>query len=134
MSNLVNVLFNFDQNTLFFQISYDVLTALETVLTLVRACIRIHRTAFVHNKNLRQVVTLTYFEIVRIMSRCDFNRAAAELFFYIVVCNNRNFTINDWEQQGLSDQVLITLIFRMNSNCRISQHRFWTCCRNYNGA
>ncbi|MNC08438.1 hypothetical protein D3C75_560260 [compost metagenome] len=123
------MIFNGDQNTLLLQIRRDGLTAFTPVLTLVRSCFFVHRTALIHYVDLRQIVPLTYLEVIWIMSWRDLNRTAAKLFIYILVSDNWNLPADNRQDQRFADQIFITIILRMNSNCRITQHRLRTCGR-----
>ncbi|MNC16747.1 hypothetical protein D3C75_646080 [compost metagenome] len=134
VSYLVHMVLNGDQNTLLLQISNDILAAFAAVLTLVRSGFLIHRAAFVHHINLRQVMAKTYLEVVRIMGRGDLHRTAAEFLLYIIIGNNRNLTADDRQNQSFADQVFIAFILRMHRYRCIAQHRLRTRSRYRNEA
>ncbi|MNE55426.1 hypothetical protein D3C81_1439130 [compost metagenome] len=95
MSNLVHMVFNFDQNAHILHIFYNLLAAFAAIKTLVFACGCIHRTALIHNRDLRQIMSKTNFEVVRIVRRCNFNSTTAEVLLYIFISDNRNLTTDN---------------------------------------
>ncbi|MNO47429.1 hypothetical protein D3C76_377450 [compost metagenome] len=116
VSNLMHMIFNIDQHTLFLQVSSDGLTAYTPVLTLVRSSFFIHRTALIHYIDLRQVMALAHLEVIRVMSRCNLNRTTTKLFIYILISDNWDLTADNRQDQRFADHIFITIIFRMNSN------------------
>ncbi|MNO91638.1 hypothetical protein D3C76_831890 [compost metagenome] len=132
MTNLVDVILNFDQNAHILHVFYNLLTAFTAIKSLILAGSRIHRSALIHHSDLRQIVAKTYFKVVRIMCRCNFNRTAAEFLLYVFVADDRNFASDDRKNQCLANQVTVTFILRMNSYRCITKHRLRTRCSNRN--
>ena len=65
-------------------------------------------------------MTLTNFKVVRVMCRCDLNCTCTEFDINIIVSDNRDLTANKRQNEHLADNVLVTLVFRVNSNCSIT--------------
>ena len=65
-------------------------------------------------------MTFSYLKIVRVMSRCDLYASCSKLFIYISICYYRDFSSYQWEDQCLTDQILISLILRIYGNCGIA--------------
>src|SRR3569832_2109009 len=56
----------------------------------------------------------------------NFNSAGSEFLLHVFVSDNRNFTADDRKNEGSANQMLVTFVLWMYSNCRIAQHRFRT--------
>ena len=65
-------------------------------------------------------MTLSNFDVVRVMSWCDLNAAGTKLLIYMLVCSNRDLTVGLWQLQHLSNNILVTVIIRIDSNCSIT--------------
>ena len=55
------------------------------------------------------------------MCRCNFNASGSELFVYVSICDNRDFTVGQRQFQHLSYQIFVSVIFRVYRYCGISQ-------------
>ena len=47
-----------------------------------------------HYIDNRQIMTESYFEVIRVVGRCNLYNAGTEIHFNIVVGNNGNFALN----------------------------------------
>ena len=120
---------NFYKISLLLQFFYDSFSRLVAVHARVFAAIFIDRGIIVHDVDLRQVVTLAYFEVIRVVSRCDLHSSGTELFVYIIIRNDRNLSSYKRQDHVLAYDILITLIIRMNGDRSISEHCLRTCSR-----
>ena len=67
-------------------------------------------------------MTLANLKVIRVVCRCDLNDTGSKFHIYILVCNNRNLTVHKRKHNGLADDILVTIICRIDSHCGISQH------------
>ncbi|MNZ98344.1 hypothetical protein D3C78_1176240 [compost metagenome] len=134
MTDLMHMVLDLYANSLLLKVLHELLAAIRAVQPLIRTRLGIHRTRFVHHDNLRQAVTLAYLEVIRIMRRRNFHCTGTKFLIYIFVSNNRNLASDYRQNDHLPDQMLISLILRMNSDCRIPQHRLGTSRSNRNEA
>ena len=119
---------HFYQVSLLFQISYHrfscfvaVHSGVFSTVLLVDCCI------IIHDVNLWKVVTFSNFEVVRVMCRCDLNRTCSELFVYIVIGNDWDFSVCQRQFTHLSYDVFVSFIIRMNCDRSISKQCLRTC-------
>ena len=71
-------------------------------------------------------------EVVRVVCRSYFHRTGSNLQIDILICNDRNFSIHQRKDAGLSDILLISRIIRMNNDRCIAKHGLRTRCCNFN--
>ena len=62
-------------------------------------------------------------KVVRVMAWRDFYAAGSKLLVYVRVSNNRNLPTYQRQDQVLTHNVAVTVIFRMDSNRKVAQHR-----------
>ena len=84
----------------------------------------VHMRVVSHHINLRKVMPLAHFEIVRIVRRSYFHHAGAEFAIHIGIRDDRNLPIHQRQQHFLPHQMPVTLVFRMHRHGRIAEHRF----------
>ena len=131
-ADAVNMLNNLHEQAQVFELLYDRFSRFITVHTLVLSAICVDRRIIVHDVDLRKIMTLADLKIVRVMCRRDLYATGTELFINIRICHNRDLAVYDWQDQCLSDQILITLILRIDCNSGIAKHRFRTGGRDLN--
>ena len=102
------------------------LAALHEIHTGIFACLFIHEAVVGHDVDNRQVVSESYFKVVRVVRRGNFNRTGSLVHFCVRVGNNRDFTSDDGNHNGLSDYVLVAFIIGVNGNGGIAGNRFGT--------
>ena len=85
------------------------------------SCFLIHGRIIIDDNDLLQVMALSNFKIIRVMCRCDLHTSGTELLIYVCVCNDRNLASGRRQYEHLSDNILITLILRIDRNCSISE-------------
>ena len=111
----------FHKKTQCIQICNHGFTCLITVHTCVFTAERIDSSIIIHDVDFFKIVAFAYFEVIRVMCRCDLNAARSEFFIYIFVSDHRDLTVSKRQFQHLADQIFISLIFRVYCNCSISE-------------
>ena len=120
----VCVIVNRFQQTLLFQVGNYILAGLVTFLPLVGATVFVDVSRLIQHVDEFQSVPLADFKVIEIMSRGNFYRTGTKFHIDILVGNDRDLPINQRQQYGLSDQLLIAFVFRINSYGSITEHRF----------
>ena len=116
--------------SLLIQICYDCLSGLVTIHSCVFSTLLIDRSIIIHDVDLRKIMTLSYFEIIRVMCRCDLNSTCSEFFIYIIIRNDWDLTIYKRKDCHLSYDIFVSLIIRVNGDRCISKQCLRTCCCN----
>ena len=71
-------------------------------------------------------MTLSYLEIVRVMSGCDLNYARSEVFLYVAVGNDRYLPVYKRKPYISAYYIRISLILRVNCYSSITEHGLGT--------
>ena len=108
----------------FFKLFDKRLAAFVTVHAVVLASTLAHRTIVVDDLNLFEVVALTHFKVVGVVSRRNLNSTSPEFLVDIFIGKQRNAAVHNRQNQGLAHDILITFIFRMYRYARITEHGF----------
>ena len=125
-ADVVLMRYDLDQKSKIIQILHHRLSGLITVHTRILATELVDGRIVVHNVDLRKIVALSHLKIVRIMSRRDLYAAGTKLFVYICVRDNRDLTVRQRKLQHFSDQILITLVIRIDCHCGITKQSLRT--------
>ena len=120
---------NFHEISLLFKIFYDCLSRLIAFHTCVFSALFIDRSVIVHYIDLFQIMTFSYFKVIRVMCRSDLYRSCSELFVYIVIRHDRDLSVYKRKDHVFADNILISLVIRMYRDRRISKKRLRTRCR-----
>ena len=126
-SNIVAVIFYFNESAFGFQIWNNCFSCLISVHAGIFGVIIGNFSVICHNIYNRKIMTKTYFKIIGIVCRRNFNYSRTEIHFYIAVCNNRYFSMNNWKYNSFPNKIFITFVIRIYSNRRIPQKSFRTC-------
>ncbi len=78
------------------------------------------------NVDYGKVVTQPHLKVVGVVCRRDFYDAGSKFHIHIIVCHQRDFPVDNGQDQCLAHQILISLIFRVHRHCRIAQQRLGT--------
>ena len=97
------------------KVCYHCLSCLVAVHTLILSAKGIDGSVIIQYINLLKIVTLTNLKVVRIMGRCNLNTACSELLINIIICNNRNLSVGKRKLKHLTNDILISVIIRINS-------------------
>lgn len=102
-------------------------SALESFHTFVLSTIFINETVVSQYVDEFKFMSLTTLIIVWIMCRSYFDAACSEILFYHGVSNNFHLSFrNEWMDQFLSYQMLISLVFRVDGDSSVTKHSFDT--------
>ena len=71
-------------------------------------------------------MAFSYFKVVRVVCRCNFNASGSELFVYVSICDNRDLTVGQRKLQHFSYDICISFILRVDSHCGISEQSLRT--------
>ena len=122
----------FDQVSGFIQILDPRLSALVAVHSLVLAGKTIHPGVKVDAGKILKIVTLSYFEVVRIVSRRDLNSTCPLLRIRIRVSDHRDLPAYQRKDHVLAYQILVSFIIRMYCDSHIAEHGLRTGSSHYN--
>ena len=119
--------FDTDEKALGLQIFDDGFTSFITIHAAVffgHVIVKMCR--FGHDVDLLQVMALTDFKVIEVVSRRNLHAAGTELFIHIIVSDDGDFSVCQRKLQFLSDQIFIAFVFRINSNSLVAEHSFRT--------
>ena len=116
--------FGLNQITRSLKVRNPILTAFVAILTFIFSCQFVHRCVLVNAGNNRKSCALSYFKVVRVVRRSNFNGTGSLLRVRIAVRNNWDFLAYQWEDNLPADNFLISFIVRMNGDCFICEHGF----------
>ena len=94
----------------------------------------VHSSVRIKKVDYFEVMALSNFPVVRVVSRGNLNHTSSKFFINIRIRNNRNFLVNQRQKNFFTNQVLIALIIRIYSNSRIAKESFRTSCSNFNSS
>ena len=121
--NHVWVVVDFLDQTQRLEIGHNLLARLKAIHALISRRNRVvQRTIGVQDVDHFQIVALADFKVIEVVRRGDLDRTRARLRVSIVVANDRDHTTDERQFDVLANQILITLIRRINRNTRIAQH------------
>ena len=66
------------------------------------------------------------------MRWCNFHCASTIIHIDILVGDDRDFLVGDWQENSRTDEVFVTLVIWVNSHRYIAKHGFWSCGSNDN--
>ena len=121
---------NFHEISLLFEIFYDCLSRLVAFHTCIFSAFFVDRSIIVHHIDFFQIMTFSYFKIIRVMCRSDLHRSCSELFVYIIIRYDRNLSVYKRKDHVFADNILISLIIGMYRDRRIAKKSLRTRCRN----
>ena len=125
MADLIVVIFDMIEIALNLKIGDERLTAFKAVhADILRARELVHVAVVGHDVDLFKTVTLTYEEVVRIVSGRNLNDTGTKLLLDIIVSENRNLATRERKNNVFTDNRGETLILRIDSYSRIARERF----------
>ena len=68
-------------------------------------------------------MALAHLEVVRVVGRRDLDGARAEFLVDVLIRKQRDAAADDRQYERLADEILVTLVIRMDSDARIAEHR-----------
>ena len=100
------------------------LPRLEPLEPLERAGVFVERAVEVEDVDLFESVPFPGREVVWVVRGRDFHDAGPELRIdQLRIQDHRNQTVDEWMANELAVKVPVTLVVRMNGDCRIAEHR-----------
>ena len=123
-SYIMDMVYHLHQQTLLLQFLYHDLAGLVAIHACVLAAVLIDGCVVVQNIDLRQVMTLSYLEIVGVMCRGNLYYAGTKLLIYISVCDNRNLTTYQRQDHGLTYDIFIPLVIRVYCQGAVAKQGF----------
>ena len=67
-------------------------------------------------------MVLGHLKVVRVVRWRNFHRASTVVHIDVLVGDNRDFLVGDWQENPCADKVLVALIVRVDSYCYVAQH------------
>src|SRR5439155_173352 len=132
MADLVDQRLGLRDETLSFEIGQDALASFVPVQSLIRAALCRDPRVFINDADPGQIMTLSHFKVRRVVGRCDLHSAAAKCRIHDFILNERKLAIQQWQDCRLTFVLLVALIFRVDGNSRVSEHRFRPGCCDLN--
>ena len=123
-SYVMDMVYHLHQQPLLLQFLYHDLAGLVAIHACVLAAVLIDGCVVVQNIDLRQVMTLSYLEIVGVMCRGNLYYAGTKLLIYISVCDNRNLTTYQRQDHGLTYDIFIPLVIRVYCQGAVAKQGF----------
>ena len=120
------VIFSLNQEACLIKIFNDLLSCLIAVHACIFGIIVNDLGIVGHNVDNSKIMTFSNLKVVRVVSGSDLYNARTKFNINIIVGNNRNFSADQRKYQGLADNILISVIVRVNSDSGISQQSFGT--------
>ena len=119
---IVAVVFYLAKKSKAVKLLYYLLSSLISIKTFVLAAIFIDGSIIIHNVDFREAMALTYFEVVRVVSRSNLNYTCTKFHIYIAILNHRDFTLCYRKPNCLPLKIGISLILRIYRYSCISKH------------
>ena len=82
-SDCVSMRNYFYQETLLIEVFYHSLSGFVTVHSGVLSALVVHRTVVIQNADFLKVMAFSYFEVIRVVCRCDLHTASSKLLVHI---------------------------------------------------
>lgn len=108
--------FNLYQKTGILQILNDGFSGFITVHAVVLAGLFVHRAVLVHDDDGLKIVAASHLKVVRVMRRSNLDAACAVCHIYIIISNDRNFTVCCRKFYLLAYKMGISFIIWIDSN------------------
>ena len=115
---------NFNEEACFVEILDNLLSGLERRHTGVFATIFVDDTAIVHDVDDGQIMAQANLEVVRVMCRGDLHNAGTEVLLHVAIGNDRDFFIDERQNDRFADECLVALVIRVHRHGGIAQHGF----------
>ena len=119
--------FNLYLKTGILQILNDGFSGFITVHAVVLAGLFVHRAVLVHDDDGLKIVAASHLKVVRVMRRSNLDAACAVCHIYIIISNDRNFTVCCRKFYLLAYKMGISFIIWIDSNGCIPRDCFRTC-------
>ena len=125
-SYIMGIIFNSYQKSHTVKFFHNMPAAFVSIKAFIFSTIFVNGSIIIQNVDFRKIMAFSNLKIIRVMRRCDLDNSGTKFHIYITVCHNRNSTIYNRKHYFLSNHIFVSVIFRINGNCRISEHGFRT--------
>ena len=123
-ADIVRIVFDFDKRTLGFQIldnRFSRFVAVHAgIFRVILGNFRIRRQ---HIDDF-QIMAKPDLKVVGVVGGRDFHDACSEIHFHIVVGDNRDFTVNNRQNERFAHHIFVAFVFRIDRDRRIAQKGF----------
>ena len=117
--------FGFDKTIFCFQVRKDRLACDIAVHTAVFfRCVVIDLRIQRQDTDRVQLVSLSDRVVVEVVRRRDLHAAGTEFAVHVIIGDDRNLAICEWQSQTLADQLRVTLVLGMHRHRDVAQHGF----------
>ena len=127
-TDIVGIILDFYDCALFFKIFNDRLSRFHSVHSGVLAPFGFNVSVIGKGVNYLKVMPQTDLEVIRIMSRSNLNTACSEVHFNIFIRNDGNLPVDDRQNKRFADNILVSLVVRVDGNGSITEHCLRSCC------
>ena len=125
---VVSVILDLNKKSHLVKLFNDLLTCFVTVKTVKLAAVFVDGGIIVKDIDLGKIVALSYLKVIRVMRGCDLNNTCSEGHVNIAVGNDRDLSVYERKPECLSNKILVSFIFGINSHGGITEHCLGTCC------
>ncbi len=106
------------------EILHDLFPGLEPVKpTVLLRGVLIHPAGNIEDNDLLQIMPLSNPEVVRVVRRCDFDGAGAELLVDVLIGDNLHLPSDKRKDQVFSHHVLVAFVIGVDRNRHVTEHR-----------
>ena len=126
MHNGVIKIFNVIKQAMLFKPSNNSLTSLISIKTRELTITVNNNSMLIKDVDLLKIVSLTHSKVIRVMSWSYLNKTGTKACVNMPVRENWNLSINNGQNNGLSNKISLFWILRRNSYAGIAQHSLWT--------
>ena len=116
--------------TSIFQCNNNFFSCLKSIHPNIQLCIYTHGPIFIENIKNIQTVFYSNLVIVHVMSRCDLQCARPKVSSHIIISNNGNFSIYQWDNCMATHKVFISFVRWIYGNGCITKNSFRSYCGN----
>ena len=126
MHNRVIKVFNVIKQAMLFKPSNNSLASLIPIKTRKLTVAVNNNSMLIKDVDLLKIVSLTHSKVIRVMSWSYLNKTGTKACVNMPVRENWNLSINNGQNNGLSNKISLFWILRRNSHASIAQHSLWT--------
>ena len=126
MHNGVIKVFNVIKQTVLFKPSNNSLTSLISVKTRELTIAVNNNSMLIKDVDLLKIVSLTHSKVIWVMSWSYLNKTGTKACINMPVREDWNLSVNNGQNNGLSNKICLFWILRRNSHASIAQHSLWT--------
>ena len=126
MHNGVIKVFNVIKQAMLFKPSNNSLTSLISIKTRELTVTVNNNSVLIKNVDLLKIVSLSHSKVIRVMSWSYLNKTGTKACVNMPVREDWNLSVNNWQDNSLSNKISLFRVLRRNSYAGIAQHSLWT--------